>query len=629
MKNFRISLWDNKSYSPFQLSIRFYLLFIILFSLGRTLFLFHHFDLINEESNSEIFSVFKNAIRLDLSAASFLFVIPFIIILLNFFIRKNFMYHLFRWVVFIISIIIILLQIGDIILYEEWQNKLNYKAIIYLWNPKETLSYVSWNYITAAFILLLVQCSFFYYFFRKWFHKNTSIENKSITYKIIYSLFSVGMIFLLYRGGFQSTPINTSFCYFSKNQSLNDASTNTIWYLAQSIYENKQSIKQKPFQFYKTNEAKKTVDEMYVYPKDSTECFLSIKNPNIIIVVLESYCADVMKGFNGSDSCTPNLDYLVKNGVSFQNCYAPGWRSDMGLSSILSAVSCIPDKAISSQPAKYHGLSSLPKSLKDKGYFTSFLYGGPAEYGNLKSFYYWHKFDKIKDQSSIKNKYPVGKLGIHDEGIFAEAIEEVNSYKKPFCTFVYTLSSHPPFDIPMEKVFTHGGVENQYINSIYYTDKCVGTFMENCKKQSWYDSTLFVFIADHGHATPTYKQWDYQSHRIPLIFYGNVIKPQYKSFSSNKIISETDLSATLLAQLNIPYDTFIFSKDAMNPYCPSFAPYIINNGYGMITDKGIYSYNYFYNKIEYESIKNPADRNNLILQCKSYIQRTFDFFDGL
>jgi phosphoglycerol transferase MdoB-like AlkP superfamily enzyme len=181
----------------------------------------------------------------------------------------------------------------------------------------------------------------------------------------------------------------------------------------------------------------------------------------------------------------------------------------------------------------------------------------------------------------------------------------------------------------MEKVFTHGGVENQYINSIYYTDKCVGTFMENCKKQSWYDSTLFVFIADHGHATPTYKQWDYQSHRIPLIFYGNVIKPQYKSFSSNKIISETDLSATLLAQLNIPYDSFIFSKDAMNPYCPSFAPYIINNGYGMITDKGIYSYNYFYNKIEYESIKNPADRNNLILQCKSYIQRTFDFFDGL
>jgi phosphoglycerol transferase MdoB-like AlkP superfamily enzyme len=292
-------------------------------------------------------------------------------------------------------------------------------------------------------------------------------------------------------------------------------------------------------------------------------------------------------------------------------------------------VSCDPYKSIASQNSKFKGLSSFTKTINNNGYYTSFLFGGQLSYGNIKSYIYWNEFDKIKEQTDIKNNYKKGRLGIHDEGIFAESINDMNKYQQPFCSYVYTLSSHPPYDMPMKAVFNNGGAENQYINSIYYTDKCIGTFMENCKKEKWYDSTLFVFIADHGHGTPSYKQWDFASHRIPLLFYGNVIDSNYRGYKCNTIISQTDLNATLLAQLNLPYDSFIFSKDAMNPYCPSFAPYIINNGYGMITDKGIYSYNYFYNKIEYESIKNLADRNNLILQCKSYIQRTFDFFDGL
>lgn len=619
----------RKVYSPMKISLRAFLYFLVVFISGRCLFLFHHYLMLKEESSNELFKAFTHAVRLDLSACAFLYLIPFFIIIIGFFGARNYMYQPFRWTLFLFAIIISLLQTGDIILYEDWQNKLSYKAVAYLLHPTETFSYVSWHHISAALILFFVQFCFLYFFFRRWFHADNQIDNKSGIRRILFVLIGSGLLILAYRGGIQNTPINTSFSYFSKNQVLNDASTNTIWYLAQSIYENRKTIKEKPFQFYTSYEAKKTVEDMYIYPKDSSIYFLTTPRPNIVVVVLESYCADLMKSFNGKDSCTPNLDLLVKDGVSFQSCYAPGWRSDMGLSSILSAVSCEPDKAISTQPSKYHGLASLPKTMKDQGYFTSFLYGGPAEYGNLKSFYYWHQFDQIRDQRNIVNKYPTGKLGVHDEGLFKEAIIDLAKNKKPFFSFVYTLSSHPPFDIPMKKVFTHGAVENQYINAVYYTDKCIGDFMKACKQQTWYDSTLFIFVADHGHATPTYKQWNYESHRIPLLFYGNVIQPKFRGYANSKIISETDLSATLLAQLHIPYDSFLFSKDAMNPNCPQFAPYVIHNGYGLITDRGIYSYNFHYKKVEYEYTAKPEDRSTLIQQCNSYMQRTFDFFDGL
>lgn len=619
----------DKTYSPYNVSLRAYVFFVILFIVGRVLFIGHHFELMNDESSSVIITCFKKAFLLDVSACSFLFLLPLLLLVIGIFSTYNPIYFLFRGVIFSMGLLIILLQTGDIILYEDWQNKLSYKAISYLLHPTETFSYISYHHMATALLLVFTQGCFLYFFFRRWFGRKTSIQNPNAFGKLFFIILSLGVTLLAYRGGFQATPINTSFSYYSKNQVMNDAATNTVWYLAQSIYENRIALREKPFQYYTSYEAKKTVADLYQYDRDSSEYFLTMSRPNVVVVILESYCADVMKSFNGKDNCTPNLDLLVKDGVSFQACYAPGWRSDMGLSSILSSVACEPDKAISTQVSKYHGLASLPKTMQTHGYHTSFLYGGPAEYGNLKSYYYWNNFDQIKDQSDITNRYPTGKLGIHDEGIFKEAILDFKKKNQPFLSFVYTLSSHPPFDIPIKQVFSGGGVENKYINAVFYTDRCIGEFMKDCKKQSWYDSTLFVFIADHGHATPSYKQWNLESHRIPLIFYGPVIQAKYKGYTSSKIISETDLSATLLAQLHIPYDQFLFSKDAMNPHCPQFAPYVIHDGYGLISDKGVYSYNLHYRKIEYESIPNTSDREMLIQQCKSYMQRTFDFFDGL
>ena len=74
--------------------------------------------------------------------------------------------------------------------------------------------------------------------------------------------------------------------------------------------------------------------------------------------------------------------------------------------------------------------------------------------------------------------------------------------KTPFFKVVFTLSSHEPFDIPMKPFIKGNGDGIKYLNSIHYTDKCLGDFIEKCKSSKLWDNTLFVMIADHGVRLP-------------------------------------------------------------------------------------------------------------------------------
>ena len=100
--------------------------------------------------------------------------------------------------------------------------------------------------------------------------------------------------------------------------------------------------------------------------------------------------------------------------------------------------------------------------------------------------------------------------------------------------------------------------------------------------------------------------------RIPLLFWGEVIKPKYKHKKINTLGSQTDLAATLLYQLGKDPKNYPWSKDLMNPNVPEFALYSINRGYGWMTRKGsmlfqmqsnIYIEDFFDPKIRKEEIK--------------------------
>jgi membrane-anchored protein YejM (alkaline phosphatase superfamily) len=86
-----------------------------------------------------------------------------------------------------------------------------------------------------------------------------------------------------------------------------------------------------------------------------------------------------------------------------------------------------------------------------------------------------------------------------------------------------TLSNHAPFEVPpvpnTSPITTEGGY-NQRLEAQRYADWAVGHFIEDAKKLSYFNETLFVFVGDHGyHVPPQLTEVHLLYHHVPLLFY--------------------------------------------------------------------------------------------------------------
>ena len=159
----------------------------------------------------------------------------------------------------------------------------------------------------------------------------------------------------------------------------------------------------------------------------------------------------------------------------------------------------------------------------------------------------------------------------------------------------------------------------------YYTDQCVGQFMKAASKQSWYKNTLFVIVADHGHRLPRlYTSAHYVGkYRIPLIFYGEVLQPNYHKKQINTIGSQTDIASTLLSQLNISDSAFRWSNNLLNPNRNEFAFYSFDDGFGWIDDDVRICYDNVSKNIVFFN-SNDLSKRKKIKIGQAYLQEVFN-----
>ena len=156
-------------------------------------------------------------------------------------------------------------------------------------------------------------------------------------------------------------------------------------------------------------------------------------------------------------------------------------------------------------------------------------------------------------------------------------------FQQPFFSCYFTLSTHVPYDIPTYFPIDWGGSENLYLNSAAYADRQLGRFFEEIEKTTIYDSTVFIFVSDHGHHTPANHDYDSpEHHHIPLLIYGGALKEEFGGVKNDILGSKLDVASTLLHQLEIKCDDFVWSKNLMNPYTSPFAFYIFNDGVGYL-----------------------------------------------
>ena len=141
-----------------------------------------------------------------------------------------------------------------------------------------------------------------------------------------------------------------------------------------------------------------------------------------------------------------------------------------------------------------------------------------------------------------------------------------------------TLSSHEPFDVPFDRI-----KEDKYLNSVAYTDSCLGAFIDRIKATPMWDNLLIIGLPDHCFSNCPRGIMVHESLRYhsPMFWTGGAV-------AEPKIVdtygSHIDLGATLLAQLGIDHTAFSFSKDLADPKTPHFAYYSWSDGFGFLND---------------------------------------------
>jgi len=609
--------------------IRFYLFWLLFFAIARLTFELYFFQKLKGVSASEIFDTYLYGIRMDASATAYIALIPLIVFIINWFLKPGthlnpIWLKIYTWFcLFFISLI----AITDLGIFTEWGAKVNFRAFDTLFNaPSESLSSTGSSPIflnVSIGVGLLVLGVVFSYAILDYSFKKPSESTKS---KVLYSALLLIVNFLILRGTLSPSPINQSAGYFSDNQILDLSAQNTEWNLANNIFENLRPP-YNPYLFMEPWDAKRLVDSTFAVQKDTTVKILITDKPNIVIIQLESFTADLIESLGGEKGDAPNFEKFIKDGVLFTKIYSAGDRTDKGIIAILSGFPSQATRTIIVDTTKQRRLTSLITSFNDHGYGTSYFYGGGSEYMNFDTYMHDHHIGHIVDKNSLPKKDIGSTWGAHDNILLTKQVKWLNTEKKPFFSLLETLTNHEPFVLPTKPHFPGTEVANMFRSTAYFTDSCLNAYFDFAKKQDWYKNTLFVLVADHGHRLPlsTHMAYDPAKYHIPLLFYGDVIKPEYRGQKINKLGNQTDIAATILAQLNMPHAQFKWSKDLMNPYSKEFAFFDWDNGFGFMTPEQQVSYDNSGQRVIYRGNKIAGEKatQSTLQTGKAFMQEIF------
>ena len=300
------------------------------------------------------------------------------------------------------------------------------------------------------------------------------------------------------------------------------------------------------------------------------------RQPNIVLVTIESFSAKYM-GSNGDDrNLTPNLDALRKQSLYFNNFYATGTRTDRGLEAITLAIPPTPGRSIVKRIGRESGFASLGQQLHAVGYDSVFVYGGRGYFDNMNAFFSGNGY-RVVDQSSVPEEeiHFKNAWGMADEDLYKQTLKLADAdYAKqqPFLLQLMTTSNHRPYTYPDGRIDIASG--NGRDGAVKYTDYAIGQFLEQARSKPWFDNTIFVFVADHTAGSAGKEDLPISNYQIPLFIYAPKL---IEARENAQLASQIDLAPTLLGLLNLDYQSTFFGRNLLQ--ANSLPPRVVVGNY--------------------------------------------------
>ncbi|MDR2121841.1 MAG: sulfatase-like hydrolase/transferase [Flavobacteriaceae bacterium] len=405
--------------------------------------------------------------------------------------------------------------------------------------------------------------------------------------------FFAGLVIIFGRGGFQRAPIKT---------------VDAINYVC--CPQNTAVVLNTPFTIFRTISKKDNLKRKNYFEQNQVNAvyqpFIELKSEgnftkkNIVIIILESFGKEnIYQQINGK-KLTPFLDSLLAQGRYYTRAFANGLKSIDAVPSVITSIPCLMEVSYISSPYSFNKVDGFNTILKKEGYNTAFFHGAFNGSQNFNEFARIAKFDKYygKNEYSGKDGYD-GVWGIFDEEFLQFMAKELNTFKQPFFSTVFTISSHSPYTIP-EKYKDKFPKGNREIHqSVAYSDFALKKFFETAKKQSWYNNSVFIITPDHTSREDKsdYYNTEIGNYSIPVLLF-DPSNPKLNG-TDDKLLGQIDILPEVLNYLNYKGTFFSFGNS------PESNDRVVAN-----YNEGIYRFlvNRFYVEFDGNKILNVYDQ---------------------
>ncbi|HET8940856.1 MAG TPA: LTA synthase family protein [Rudaea sp.] len=308
----------------------------------------------------------------------------------------------------------------------------------------------------------------------------------------------------------------------------------------------------------------KTPDATWVNadPHDITR---AIRNPapekhlNVVLITVESLSARYLGVFGSTKGLTPNLDKLADESLFFEHVYANGTRTVRGLEAVTLSIPPTPGDSLLKQKHN-EGLFSLADLFNQRGYESEFVYGGYGYFDNMNAFFQHNGYQAVdrRDIPATATIHSENVWGVADEDLYTLAMsrmDKIHARNQPFFLHIMTTSNHRPFTWPRGRVDMAQGSRR---GAVKYTDWAIGDFIARMRNKPYFADTVFIITADHCAASDGRTRIPLNRYHIPLFIYSPAhIVPQ----RIDRMVSQIDISPTLLGLLHFSYRTRFFGHD--------------------------------------------------------------------
>lgn len=410
------------------------------------------------------------------------------------------------------------------------------------------------------------------------------------------------------RGTFDHRPLNPSLASFTTNRIANEIACCGIFNLlyewsqrAKNEFAALKSVTQVPSADEAFGGARRMLSQDGSFTDDGPNPLARrIASPappaalNVVLVVMESFTGRLTGCLGGLPALSPELDKLAQEGLLLERCYATGERTIQGLEAAVCSFPPLPGEGVVKRPQARQNFATLASVFKQRGYATSFLYGGQGIFDHMLGFFLGNGYDRFIEEKDFPAPHYKSPWGVSDEDLFERADDEFRRYHEadqPFFATLLTVSLHSPWQFPAGKIeplaadtMMPPGFELNELNNFLYADYCIGKFIRLARQARYFDNTLFVFVGDHGVHLRGNELIPIDEYIVPALF----LAPKHVDAGRiSTVASQMDLPPTIMGIVGGEYRSAFFGRDICKAQAEDpFAVVIYKKKrYGIVTDR--------------------------------------------